>query len=112
MLSTNEDGILAFTVKIAFHRRCRSSYITKRNVSFAARKRGIRAFLSTSHNQNLHLLKRCLRSNTSEFDNRNQCSICGSSYKRSENYLLFQQAKETQHVKISENVVKLVMKIM
>ena len=87
-LSPSHDSILAGTVKTAFHKSCRASYAAKRNVQLAASKTVSEPSPSTSQNQNPDLNKRCLRADTSNFNIRSQCFICGSSYKRSEKLTL------------------------
>lgn len=84
-LSHNHDNVLNGTIRIAYHKSCRSSYTANHNVQLAARKRKPEASPSTSRDPDPDTHnKRYLRGDTSDFNIRIQCFICGNSYKRNE----------------------------
>ncbi len=84
-LLPNHDDILNGSIRIAFHKSCRSSYTAKHNVQLAVRKRKTEASPSTNHNPDSDPHnKRYLRVDTPDSHIRIQCFICGSSYKRNE----------------------------
>lgn len=81
-LSSSRDDILAGNVQIAFHRSCRASYTTKRNVQLVAGQGDSGPKPSTS--QGADSCKRLKRTDTQHFNIRNQCFVCAKSYRRNE----------------------------
>jgi hypothetical protein len=79
-LSPIWDDILNKNVKIRFHKKCRANYTTKRNVLYA------RKGTTVSDNQNDRPLglSRLRRLDTTKFNVRSDCFICGKSYKWNE----------------------------
>ena len=79
-LSPIADDILNKNIKIRYHQKCRANYNAKRTSCYARK----RAAVSDDKNETLPGLPRLRRLDTSKFNVRTDCFVCGSSYERKE----------------------------
>ena len=78
-LSPISNDILNADIKVRFHIRCRANYTTKRNIRYARKDAA-----SDDQGSRPSGLSRLRRLDTSKFNVRSDCLICGKSYKWNE----------------------------
>ena len=71
------DDILKEDIKIWLHKKCRTIHATKRNIVYAQRSTTV----SGDQTERPSCLSRLRRLDTSKFNVRSDCFICGKSYK-------------------------------